>query len=46
MNNMYILENFDGNLEKIRNHGFDMMDRTGVGCRYLPGITTEIDISK
>lgn len=43
---MYILENFDDNLKRVLNHGYDMMDRTGVGCRYLPGITTEIDISE
>jgi thymidylate synthase len=43
---MYILDNFDDNLRKVLDHGYDMMDRTGVGCRYLPGITTEIDISQ
>ena len=42
----YILDSFDKNLEKVLTTGFDMMDRTGVGCRYLPGITTEIDISE
>jgi thymidylate synthase len=26
--------------------GYDMNDRTGTGCRYLPGITTTIDISE
>lgn len=42
----YVLENFDANLALIREHGYDMMDRTGVGCRYLPGIVTEVDISE
>lgn len=42
----YILEDFDRNLEKVLRSGYDMMDRTGVGCRYLPGITTEVDISE
>ncbi len=43
---MYILSSFDENLEKVLHEGYDMMDRTGVGCRYLPGVTTEIDISE
>lgn len=42
----YILRNFDYNLAQIMDSGFDMMDRTGVGCRYIPGIVTTIDISK
>lgn len=42
----YILRSFDENLAKIMNEGYDMQDRTGVGCRYLPGITTTIDISE
>lgn len=42
----YVLKSFDENLAKIMEHGYDMQDRTGVGCRYLPGITTEIDISE
>lgn len=42
----YILRGFDYNLAKIMDEGYDMMDRTGVGCRYLPGITTTIDISE
>jgi len=42
----YILRGFDENLAKIMDEGYDMQDRTGVGCRYLPGITTTIDISE
>ena len=42
----YILRGFDENLAKIMDEGYDMEDRTGVGCRYLPGITTTIDISQ
>lgn len=42
----YILRGFDENLAKIMDEGYDMQDRTGTGCRYLPGITTTIDISK
>jgi thymidylate synthase len=42
----YILRNFDENLAKIMDEGYDMEDRTGTGCRYLPGITTTIDISE
>jgi thymidylate synthase len=42
----YILRSFDENLAKIMDEGYDMQDRTGVGCRYLPGVTTTIDISE
>jgi thymidylate synthase len=42
----YILREFDENLAKIMDYGYDMEDRTGTGCRYLPGITTTIDISE
>lgn len=42
----YILRGFDENLAKIMDEGYDMEDRTGTGCRYLPGITTTIDISE
>lgn len=42
----YILREFDYNLAKILDDGYDMDDRTGVGCRYLPGIVTNIDISE
>ena len=45
-NEKYILRGFDENLYKVLKYGHDMVDRTGVGCRYLPGITTEIDISE
>lgn len=42
----YILRNFDENLARIMDEGYDMEDRTGTGCRYLPGIVTTIDISE
>jgi thymidylate synthase len=42
----YILRDFDENLAKVMDDGYDMDDRTGVGCRYLPGIVTTIDISE
>lgn len=43
----YVLMDFDHKLEYVLNNGFDMFnDRTGVGVRYLPGITTTMDISK
>ena len=42
----YILRSFDENLARIMDEGYDMEDRTGTGCRYLPGVTTTIDISK
>lgn len=45
-NTNYVLREFDVNLAKIMDEGYDMEDRTGVGCRYLPGITTTIDISE
>jgi len=42
----YVLWNFDDNMEKVLNTGYEMMDRTGTGCKYLPGISTIINISK
>lgn len=42
---MYVLEEFDKNLELVLNDGYDIIDRTGIGCRFLPGIKTTIDIS-
>lgn len=42
----YILRSFDENLARIMDEGYDMEDRTETGCRYLPGITTTIDISE
>lgn len=42
----YILREFDENLARVMDEGYDMEDRTGTGCRYLPGITTTIDISE
>lgn len=45
-NQDYILHDFDSNLKKVIETGFDMMDRTNTGCKYLPGINSVIDISK
>lgn len=45
-NKNYILYNFDKNMEKVLNEGFELNDRTGVGCKYLPGILTEVDVSE
>lgn len=42
----YILRGFDENLAKIVDEGYDMNDRTGIGCKYLPGVVTTIDISE
>lgn len=42
----YILRSFDENLARVMDEGYDMQDRTGTGCRYLPGVTTTIDISE
>lgn len=42
----YILREFDENLARIIDNGFDMEDRTGVGCRYIPGVVTHVDISE
>jgi thymidylate synthase len=42
----YLLRSFDENLARIIDEGYDMEDRTGVGCRYLPGIVTTLDISE
>lgn len=42
----YVLWDFDDNLKKVIEHGFDLKDRTGTGCKVLPGILSTIDISK
>jgi thymidylate synthase len=44
-NKDYILMDFDHKLEHVLRNGFNMQDRTGVGVRYLPGISTKMDIS-
>lgn len=46
MNPNYILHDFDNNLQQILDHGMNLDDRTGVGCRFLPGILTKVDISE
>jgi len=45
-NSNYILHNFDDNMKKVSENGFNLMDRTGVGCKFLPGILTTVDVSK
>lgn len=45
-NSNYILMDFDHKLEHVLRHGYDMQDRTGVGVKYLPGISTTMDISE
>jgi thymidylate synthase len=42
----YVLMEFDNNMQMIMDNGYTMIDRTGVGVKYLPGITTKIDISE
>jgi thymidylate synthase len=42
----YVLAEFDQNLQKVLDEGYEMMDRTGTGVKYLPGVTTTIDISQ
>lgn len=46
MNDNYVLEPYDELLQNVLAHGFDIHDRTGVGCRFLPGRSMKIDISK
>lgn len=42
----YILHNFDENMKNVLENGFHLNDRTGVGCKYLPGILTTVDVSE
>ncbi len=42
----YILHNFDENMKNVLENGFQLNDRTGVGCKFLPGILTTVDVSK
>ncbi len=41
----YVLYEFDANLKKILDEGMHLDDRTGVGCKFLPGVSCKIDIS-
>jgi thymidylate synthase len=41
---MYILNDFDDKLRDVINHGYEMVDRTGVGVKYIPGVRVEVDI--
>lgn len=45
-NSNYVLWNLDDNMNKVITTGFQMTDRTGTGCKYLPGILSTVDISK
>ena len=45
-NKNYTLMEFDNNMRKVIEEGYKMMDRTGTGVMFLPGITTTIDISE
>lgn len=47
MNNPnYIMREYDQALQRIVDTGFDMPDRTGVGCKATFGVSTQYDISK
>ena len=47
MNPNYVMRDFDTNLSKIYNEGFDIDDdRTGVGTKCMFGLNSTIDISK
>jgi thymidylate synthase len=43
--NEYVLMDFDNHLQKVLDEGYQMMDRTGEGVKYLPGVRVEVDIS-
>jgi thymidylate synthase len=45
-NKDYVLMEFDQNLQKVIDEGCSMMDRTGTGTKYLPFVSTTIDISE
>ena len=45
-NKDYVLMEFDQNLLKVIEEGYPMMDRTGTGTRYLPFVSTKINISE
>ena len=42
----YILHDFDNNMKNVLDFGFQLKDRTGVGCKYFPGILTTVDVSE
>lgn len=42
----YVLWNFDDNLKLVANTGFNLKDRTGTGCKVLPGVLSTVDISQ
>lgn len=45
-NKDYVLMEFDQNLQKVLDQGHQMMDRTGTGTKYLPFVSTLVDISE
>lgn len=46
LNPNYVLYDFDNNMKKLIDSGMFLMDRTGVGCKFLPGVLSTVDISK
>lgn len=42
----YTLVDFDNHLQKVLDEGYEMMDRTGEGVKYIPGVRIEVDISE
>lgn len=42
----YVLWNFDDNLARVLKDGHNLNDRTGVGCKFLPGILSTVNISE
>lgn len=45
-NKDYVLMEFDLNLKRVLDYGYEMSDRTGTGTKFLPFISTQIDISE
>lgn len=45
-NKEYVLMEFDLNLKKVLDQGYEMSDRTGTGIKFLPFVSTTIDISE
>lgn len=46
MNSNYVLYDFDNNLQKVLDSGMPLKDRTGTGCKFLPGVLSTVDISQ
>jgi thymidylate synthase len=45
-NKNYVLHEFDKNMQNVLENGLKLEDRTGVGCKFLPGVLSTIDISQ